>query len=96
MAEKIADRYVNEMVETSFTLRHSEKLNTRIYKEAARNVGIDVNLVDGTGPFRQFVNPNSCGNTFDRPPRGSRPLWAKKPYSSAIHNRGRGLPAWRS
>ena len=25
-----------------------------------------------------------------RPPRGSRPLWAKKPYSSVIHHRGRG------
>ena len=35
-ANKMADRYMDEMVETSFTLKKSEKLNERIYEQFAR------------------------------------------------------------
>ena len=40
-SNKIADRYVDEMVETSFTLKKSEKLNQRIYQEFAQMMGED-------------------------------------------------------
>jgi hypothetical protein len=36
MLNKIADRYVEKMVKTIFTLRKSEKLNLRIYQEFPR------------------------------------------------------------
>jgi len=81
---------MDEMIETSFTLKKSEKLNERIYQQFAGEQGLDPSLVRGTGPFRQFVPVASRGNILDRPTRGSRPLWAKKPYSKVIHHRGSG------
>lgn len=75
-ANKIADGYMDEMVETSFTLRKSEKLNQRIYEQFAESMGSDPSLVRGTGLGRQFVPKASRGNILDRPTRGSRPLWA--------------------
>jgi hypothetical protein len=84
MAEKVADRYVKEMIGTSLTLTKCASLNTWLYKEATRRAGLDSNLVDGTGPFCQFVDPKFRGNIFDLPPRGSRPLWARKSYNSVI------------
>ena len=47
-ANKIADSYVDEMIETSFTLRKSEKLNERIYQQFAGEQGLDPSLVRGT------------------------------------------------
>jgi hypothetical protein len=76
------------MVETSFTLKKSEKLNEMIYKQFACEQGLDPTLVNGTDAFRQFVPKSKRGNILDRPPRGSRPLWATKPYISVIHHRG--------
>ena len=78
-ANKIADKYMEEMVETSFTLKASEKLNQRIYQQFAEEMGYDPGLVRGTGLGRQFVPQASRGNILDRPSRGSRPLWAQKP-----------------
>jgi hypothetical protein len=75
-ANKIADRYMDEMVGTSLTLRKSEKLNQRIYEEFAKSMGSDPSIVRGTGLGRQFVPKASRGNILDRPTRGSRPLWA--------------------
>ena len=75
-ANKIADGYMDEMIETSFTLRKSEKLNQRIYEQFAKSMGSDPSLVRGTGLGRQFVPKASRGNILDRPTRGSRPLWA--------------------
>ena len=69
-ANKIADGYMDEMVETSVTLRKSEKLNERIYQQFAGEQGLDSSLVRGTGTFRQFVPAASR----DRPVRGTRPL----------------------
>ena len=81
-ANKMADRYMNEMAETSFTLTKSEKLNQRIYEQFAKSTGSDPSLVRGTGLARQFVPKASRGNIFDRPARGSRPLWAYKHMKS--------------
>ena len=79
-ANKMADKYMEEMVETSFTLKASEKLNQRIYQQFAKEMGSDPSLVRGTGLGRQFVPHASRGNILDRPSRGSRPLWAQKPF----------------
>ena len=81
-ANKMADKYMEEMVETSFTLKASEKLNKRIYEQFAKDMGMssDPSLVRGTGLGRQFVPHASRGNILDRPSRGSRPLWAYKPF----------------
>lgn len=65
---------MDEMVDTSFTLRKSEKLNQRIYEQFAKDMGSDPSLVRGTGLGRQFVPKASRGNILDRPTRGSRPL----------------------
>lgn len=79
-ANKMADKYMEEMVDTSFTLKASEKLNQRIYQQFAKEMGSDPNLVRGTGLGRQFVPHANRGNILDRPSRGSRPLWAYKPF----------------
>ena len=75
---KMADKYVDEMIETSCTLRKSEKLNQRIYEQFAKSMDSDPSLVRGTSLGRQFVPKASRGNILDRPTRGSRPLWAYK------------------
>jgi hypothetical protein len=90
MSKKISDGYMEEMVKTSLTLNPTEKLNTRLFKQTAREMGVDANLVNGTGAFGQFVKPMNRGNIFDRPPRNTRPLWAKKFTSPSTPNRGRG------
>lgn len=66
---------VDKMVETSFTLKKSEKLNEMIYKQFAGEQGLDLTLINGTVAFRQFVPKFNRGNILDRPPRGSRLLW---------------------
>jgi hypothetical protein len=37
------------------------------------------------------VSTANRGNILDRPPRGSRPLWTKKLFSSLIHHKSGGL-----
>lgn len=64
---KMVDGYVDEMVETSFTLKKSEKLNEMIYKQFVGEQGLDPTLVNGTGSFRQFVPKSNLGNILDRP-----------------------------
>ena len=41
----MADKYIEEMVETSFTLMASEKLNTRIYEPFVKEMSSDPSLV---------------------------------------------------
>lgn len=73
-SEKIADGYMDEMINTTLTMTKTEKLNDRIFKQFAEEQGYNSSLVRGTGVFRQFVPKSSRGNILDRPPRGSRPL----------------------
>ena len=51
-AEKVADGYLDEMVNTTLTMTKSEKLNEMIYKQFAAEQGVDVTTVRGTGVFR--------------------------------------------
>ena len=53
-ANKIADRYMNEMFETEATLRKSEALNQRIFEQFAQEKGKNPSMVRGTGIIRQF------------------------------------------
>ena len=66
-ANKIADRYMDEMIETSVTLIKSEKLNERIYEQFAGERGVNPSLIRETGSYRQFVPVASRGNILDRP-----------------------------
>ena len=58
---------MEEMVEMSFTLKTSEKLNERIYQQFAKEVVSNPSIVRGTGLGRQFVPHASRGNILDRP-----------------------------
>ncbi len=80
-ANKAADGYMDEMIETSATMKVGEELNERVFKQIAAEKGVNPSLVRGTGLARQFVPVSSRGNILDRPTRGVRPLWAQKPVS---------------
>jgi hypothetical protein len=83
LSNKIADGYINEMVDTALTLNQQEKLNLEIFKQSAREQGVDVSKVRGTGLTREFVPDYMEGDICDRPERNSRPnFWedASCPY----------------
>lgn len=50
-ANKMADKYMEEMVETGFTLKASEKLNKRIYQQFTKEMGSDPSLLGGISPL---------------------------------------------
>lgn len=72
-SNKIAEGYMNEMVETSLALNNQEKLNDRIFKYVAQSKGVDPNTVRGTGWTREFVPEYLRGDICDRPDRNARP-----------------------
>ncbi|MDX5585574.1 MAG: hypothetical protein QNK20_11805 [Aureibaculum sp.] len=72
-ANKIADGYMEEMVITEVTKNEQEKLNLEIFKQTARDKGIDVSEVRGTGVMREFVPDFMQEDICDRPERKSRP-----------------------
>jgi len=74
MANKIADRYMDEMIETCATLNSQEKLNDEFFKLVAKGRGIDPGSVRGTGVTREFVPPFMQGDLCDRPERNARPF----------------------
>ena len=45
LSNKIAEKYMNKMVETSLTLNGQEKLNDRIFKQVALNQGLVMPVV---------------------------------------------------
>jgi hypothetical protein len=59
-SNKIADGYLEEMVDTAVTLNQQEKLNLEIFKQTAREQNIDVSKVRGAGLTRQFVPDSIC------------------------------------
>ena len=74
LSNKIADGYMNEMVQTSLTLNKQEKLNDRIFKQVALDQGLDPNTVRGTGVTREFVPDFMKADLCDRPERNARPF----------------------
>jgi len=74
--------YMNEMVETEITKNQQEKLNLEIFKQTAREQGIDVSEVRGTGLMREFVPDFMQKDICERPKQDSRPnSWEDPTYS---------------
>ena len=73
-SNKIADRYMDEMITTCATLTNQEKLNEEIFKLVAREKELDPDIVRGTGVAREFVPPFMQGDLCDRPERNARPF----------------------
>jgi len=74
IANKIADRYMDEMIETSATLNSQEKLNDKIFKQVAKDQGLNPISVRGTGVIREFVPDFMKNDLCNRPERYSRPF----------------------
>jgi len=55
LSNKIADKYMEEMVETSLSLNDQEKLNAAIFEQTDRDLNIDPDSVRGTGVVREYV-----------------------------------------
>jgi len=73
--------YMNEMVETEITKNQQEKLNLEIFKQTAREQGIDVSEVRGTGLMREFVPNFMQEDICERPERNARPnSWEDTSY----------------
>jgi hypothetical protein len=74
LSNKIADKYMDEMIETCTTLNNQEKLNDEFFKLVAKGRGLDPNSVRGTGVTREFVPAFMQGDLCDRPERNARPF----------------------
>ncbi len=80
-SNKIADGYMNEMVVTEVTKNQQEKLNLEMFKQTAREQGIDVSKVRGTGLTREFVPDFMQEDICERPERNARPnSWEDTSY----------------
>lgn len=73
MANKVADQYMNEMVDTEITKNLNEKLNMEIFRATAKSYGRDPEIVRGTGTIRQNVPEYMRNDICDRPKRNERP-----------------------
>jgi len=72
-SNKIADGYMEEMVNTAVTMNQQEELNLEIFKQTARDQNKDPFKVRGTGLSREFVPEYMQGDICKRPERNSRP-----------------------
>ena len=72
-ANKIAEKYMNEMINTELTKNEPERLNFEIFKQVAREQNVDPSTVRGTGVFREFVPEYLRDDICDRPERYARP-----------------------
>ena len=73
-ANKIADSYMDEMVETEITKNLQEELNLEIFKTVSLEKSFDPKEVRGTGVIRQFVPDYMKEDICVRPKRNERPL----------------------
>ena len=58
---------MDEMIETFTSLNNQEILNNEIFKQVAKNRGLDPNSVRGTGVNREFVPDFMQGDLCNRP-----------------------------
>lgn len=80
-SSKTADGYMAEMVITEATKNPQEKLNSEMFKQTAREQGIDVSEVRGTGLTSEFVLDFMKEDICKRPERKSRPnFWEDTSY----------------
>ena len=73
VSNKIAEKYMDEMIETALTTNIEEELNLEIFKQTAREQNMDVSEVQGTGLAREYVPEYMKGDLCERPERESRP-----------------------
>ena len=77
-SNKIADGYINEMIDTEVTKNQQEKLNFEILKQTAREQGKDI---FNTGLRREFVPEFMQEDMCNRPERNARPdSWEETRY----------------
>lgn len=72
-SNKVADRYMAEMVDTEVNKNNQEKLNLEMFKQTAREQGKDDSQVRGTGLTREFVPDFMQEDICHRPERNARP-----------------------
>ena len=73
LANKMAEKYMNEMVDTALTLNEQEELYLQIFKQIAIENSQDPDLVRGTGISREYVPESMKGDFWERPKRNARP-----------------------
>jgi len=73
ISDKIADGYLEETVVTKWNKNTQEKLNLEIFKQTAREQGIDVSKVRGAGLTREFIPGFMQEDICERPERNARP-----------------------
>ncbi len=74
-SNKIAEKYMDEMIDNQISTNKQEELNFEIFKQVAREQGVNVDTVRGTGLTREYVPEYMKGDIFDRPDRNARPTW---------------------
>ena len=80
-SNKIADGYMDEMIDTEVTKNQQEKLNFEMFKQTAREQGKDIFKVRGTGLRREFVPEFMQEDMCNRPERNARPdSWEETRY----------------
>lgn len=71
-SNKIAEKYMDEMINDQRSINTQEELNLEIFKQVAREQGVNVDTVRGTGLTREYVPEYMKGDIFDRPDRNAR------------------------
>ena len=71
-SNKIAEGYMNEMIDTAVSMNEQEKLNLEMFKQTAREQNMDASKVRVTGLAREFVPEYMQGDICERPERNSR------------------------
>jgi hypothetical protein len=72
-SNKIAEKYMDKMYGTAVNINTQEELNFKIFKQVAREQGVDIETVRGTGWAREFVPEYMQGDICERPERNARP-----------------------
>ena len=79
---KFADNYMTKMVMAEVTKTPQEELNLEIFKQTAREKGMDASEVRGTGVMREFVPEFMKRDICPRPEEDARPYsWEDSNYS---------------
>lgn len=72
LSNKIADKYMNQMIETELSMNLNEELNMEIFKLIAKEQQRDISTVLRTCTIRQNVHEYMQGDILDRP-KNQRP-----------------------
>ncbi len=81
VSNKIADGYMNKMVIGELNKTPQEELNLEIFKQTAREKGMDVSEVRGTGVIREFVPEFMQEDICECPAEDARPTsWTETDY----------------